>query len=50
MEMEAHEAIILLNASIQERNESSRELGRFLRSKRGKGVQPVLEVGNIHNK
>ena len=50
MEMDAEEALILLRSIYEERNESDKELGRFLRSKKGGRVQPVLEIGNVHKR
>ena len=50
MEMDAEEAMLLLKSIYIDRNDSDKELSRFLRSSKGKGIQPVLEIGNVHKR
>ena len=50
MQMKASEANLLLEAIYKERSDEDRELGRFLKSSKGKGVQPVLEIGTLHHR
>ena len=49
MEMHPGEALHILREIIKESDESSRALGRYLRTK-GKNTQPMLDVGKLYLK
>lgn len=39
---------MLLMEILEEGREASEALGRFMRSSKGKGIQPMLDVGRLY--